>query len=75
MIRRERVKNARPCCDGGLRLATKPPQVIPKGLLSEAALAWVISSKYLDRPPSEGACAEDRAGMLIREAVGPLAQR
>jgi hypothetical protein len=24
-------------------LAAKPPQLIPKGLLSEAALAWVIS--------------------------------
>jgi transposase len=29
----------------------KPPQVIPKGLLSEAALAWVITSKYLDGLP------------------------
>jgi len=25
--------------------------VIPKGLLSEAALAWVITSKYLDGLP------------------------
>jgi transposase len=48
VIRHERVKYACPCCDGGLRLAAKPPQVIPKGLLSEAALAWVITSKYLD---------------------------
>ena len=37
--------------DGGLRLAAKPAQVIPKGLLSEAALAWVIASKYLDGLP------------------------
>jgi len=51
VIRHERVKYACPCCDGGLRLAAKPPQVIPKGLLSEAALAWVISSKYLDGLP------------------------
>ena len=51
VIRHERVKYACPCCDGGLRLATKPPQVIPKGLLSEAALAWVITSKYLDGLP------------------------
>jgi transposase len=48
VIRHERVKYACPCCDGGLRLAAKPPQVIPKGLLSEAALAWVVTSKYLD---------------------------
>jgi transposase len=51
VIRHERVKYACPCCDGGLRLAQKPPQVIPKGLLSEAALAWVITSKYLDGLP------------------------
>jgi transposase len=51
VIRHERVKYACPCCDGGLRLAAKPPQVIPKGLLSEAALAWVIASKYLDGLP------------------------
>jgi transposase len=48
VIRHEQVKYACPCCDGGLRLAAKPAQVIPKGLLSEAALAWVITSKYLD---------------------------
>jgi transposase len=51
VIRHERVKYACPCCDAGLRLAPKPPQVIPKGLLSEAALAWVITSKYLDGLP------------------------
>jgi transposase len=51
VIRHERVKYACPCCDGGLRLAAKPAQVIPKGLLTEAALAWVIASKYLDGLP------------------------
>jgi transposase len=51
VIRHERVKYACPCCDGGLRLAAKPPQVIPKRLLSEAALSWVITSKYLDGLP------------------------
>jgi transposase len=51
VIRHERVKYACPCCDGGMRVAAKPAQVIPKGLLSEAALAWVITSKYLDSLP------------------------
>lgn len=51
VIRHERVKYACPCCDGGIRLAARPPQVIPKGLLSEAALAWVISAKYIDALP------------------------
>jgi transposase len=51
VIRHERVKYACPCCDGTLRLAAKPAQVIPKGLFSEGLLAWVISSKYCDGLP------------------------
>ncbi len=51
VIRHERVKYACPCCDGGMRLAPRPPQVIPKGLFTENAIAWVISSKYLDGLP------------------------
>jgi transposase len=31
-----------------MRLATRPAQVIPKGLFSESALAWIATSKYLD---------------------------
>uniref|UniRef100_UPI00130043E5 IS66 family transposase zinc-finger binding domain-containing protein n=1 Tax=Rhodoferax ferrireducens TaxID=192843 RepID=UPI00130043E5 len=51
VIRHERVKYACPCCDGTLRLAPKPVQVIPKGLFSEGLLAWVIASKYCDGLP------------------------
>jgi transposase len=51
VIRHERVKYACPCCDGTLRLASKPEQVIPKGLFSEGLLAWVITSKYVDGLP------------------------
>jgi transposase len=51
VIRHERVKYACPCCDGSLRLASKPAQVIPKGLFSEGLLAWVITSKYCDGLP------------------------
>ncbi len=51
VIRHERVKYACPCCDGGLRLAAKPQQVIPKGLFTEGLLAWVITSKYMDGLP------------------------
>jgi transposase len=51
VIRHERVKYACPCCDGGMRVAARPPQVIPKGLYTEAAMAWVITSKYLDGLP------------------------
>ena len=51
VIRHERVKYACPCCDGALRLAVKPEQVIPKGLFSEGLPAWVITSKYMDGLP------------------------
>ena len=51
VIRHERVKYACPCCDGVLRLASKPAQIIPKGLFSEGLLAWVITSKYCDGLP------------------------
>ena len=51
VIRHERVKYACPCCDGTLRLAAKPDQVIPKGLFTEGLLAWVITSKYVDGLP------------------------
>ena len=51
VIRHERVKYACPCCDGTLRLAPRPAQVIPRGLFSENALAWIATSKYLDGLP------------------------
>ncbi len=51
VIRHERVKYACPCCDGGLRLAARSPQVIPKGLFTDSAVAWMITSKYLDGLP------------------------
>jgi transposase len=51
VIRQERVNYACPCCDGGLRLAARPAQVIPKGLFTERALAWMATTKYLDGLP------------------------
>ena len=51
MILHERVKYACPCCDDGMRLATRPAQVIPKRLFTESALAWIATSKYLDGLP------------------------
>lgn len=51
VIRHERVKYACPCCDGALRLASKPAQIIPKGLFTESALAWITISKFEDGLP------------------------
>lgn len=51
VIRHERVKYACPCCNRGLRTAPAPLRLIPKGLLTASALAWVISAKYQDALP------------------------
>lgn len=51
VIRHERVKYACPCCDGTIKLTPAPVRIIPKGLLTEAALAWVIVAKYVDGLP------------------------
>ena len=51
VIRHERVKYACPCCERGLRVASAPARLIPKGLLTASALAWVITSKYQDALP------------------------
>ena len=51
VIRHERVKYACPCCDGSIKLAARPAQVIPRGLLTQAAQAWVVTAKYDDGMP------------------------
>lgn len=51
VLRHERVKYACPCCDQGMRTAPVPEKLIPKGQLSEAALAWIITAKYQDALP------------------------
>ena len=51
VIRHERVKYACPCCAQGVRTAALPPKLLPKSLLTESSLAWVISAKYQDALP------------------------
>jgi transposase len=51
VIRHERVKYACPCCSQGVRTAAAPVKLIPKALLTENALAWVITAKYQDGLP------------------------
>ena len=46
VLQHQRIKYACPCCDQGLLVAPVPARIIPRGLLSEAAQAWVITSKY-----------------------------
>jgi transposase len=51
VIQHHRVKYACPCCDESIRVTPAPARVIPKGLLTEAALAWVVTAKYQDGLP------------------------
>lgn len=51
VIQHQRVKYACPCCDGSIKVTPAPARIIPKGLLTESALAWCITSKYQDALP------------------------
>lgn len=51
VIQHQRVKYACPCCDQGIKVTPAPLRIIPKGLLTESALAWVATSKYQDALP------------------------
>ncbi|PPK71872.1 transposase [Methylobacter tundripaludum] len=51
VIQHHRVKYACPCCDESIRVTPAPARIILKGLLTEAALAWVVTAKYQDSLP------------------------
>lgn len=46
VLQHHRIKYACPCCDQGLKVAPTPARIIPRGLLTERAQAWVITGKY-----------------------------
>lgn len=85
VIQHQRVKYACPCCDQGIRLTPAPARLIPKGLLTESALAWIATAKFLDSMPLYRQAAligrfcgdlsrNTLAGSMIRvgEAVQPV---
>ena len=51
VIQHQRVKYACACCDQGIKVTPAPARIIPRGLLTESALAWVVTSKYMDALP------------------------
>ncbi len=51
VIQHQRVKYACPCCDESIKVTPALARIIPKGLLTESALAWVVTSKYMDALP------------------------
>jgi transposase len=46
VIQHQRVKYACPCCNLGIKGTLAPARIIPRGLLTESALAWIITGKY-----------------------------
>lgn len=46
VLQHHRIKYACPCCDLSLNVAPTPARIIPRGLLTEEAQAWVITGKY-----------------------------
>jgi transposase len=46
VLQHHRIKYACPCCDKSLKVAPTPARIIPRGLLTEEAQAWVITGKY-----------------------------
>ncbi|MBN3723701.1 IS66 family transposase [Burkholderia sp. Ac-20379] len=46
VIQHQRVKYACPCCDLGIKVTPAPPRIIPRGRLTESALAWIAAGKF-----------------------------
>lgn len=46
VIQHQRVKYACPCCDLGIKVTPTPQRIIPRGLFTESALAWIVTGKY-----------------------------
>jgi transposase len=46
VIQHRRVKYACPCCDLGIKVTPAPARIIPRGLFTESALAWIATGKY-----------------------------
>ncbi|QCX50771.1 IS66 family transposase [Ralstonia pseudosolanacearum] len=46
VVQHQRVKYACPCCDLGIKVTPAPARIIPRGLFTESALAWIATGKY-----------------------------
>jgi transposase len=68
VIQHQRIKYACPCCDQGIKVTPATPRIIAKGLLTEAALAWIVTAKYQDGLPLY------RQAALLRRFGGDLSR-
>ena len=67
VLQHHRIKYACPCCDQSLKVAPTPARIIPRGLLTEQAQAWVITGKYQFGMPLY------RTAVLLRRFGGEIA--
>lgn len=67
VLQHHRIKYACPCCDQSLKVAPTPARIIPRGLLTEQAQAWVITGKYQFGMPLY------RTAALLRRFGGDIA--
>jgi transposase len=51
VIQHQSIKYACPCCDLGIEVTPAPARIVPKGLLTESALAWWVVSTIADALP------------------------
>ncbi|MDT4332460.1 IS66 family transposase zinc-finger binding domain-containing protein [Methylomonas sp. MV1] len=74
IIQYQRIKYACPCCDNSIRITPPPARIIPKGLLTEPVLAWVVravlSTDFGAAIDSTGAKADRMAGLLGWAGLG-----
>lgn len=68
VIQHQRVKYACPCCDQGIKVTPALPRIIERGLLTESALAWIVTAKYQDGLPLY------RQAALLRRFGGDLSR-
>lgn len=68
VIQHHRIKYACPCCDQGIKVTPAPAHIIERGLLSESALAWIVTAKYQDGLPLY------RQAALLRRFGGELSR-
>ncbi|WP_232442198.1 IS66 family transposase [Burkholderia ubonensis] len=66
VVQHQRVQYACPCCDLGIKVTPAPARIIPRGLLTESALAWIITGKYQYGMPLY------RQAMLLRRFGGDI---
>jgi transposase len=68
VIRHEYPVYACPTCDQGIKVAPAPLRIIPKGLFTEAALAWLVVAKFADGLPLY------RLAVILRRIGGDISR-